>query len=160
MRRNFLICLRIYTECHLHPRWPRRRVFCGMRHISSVIYPRWNRQPALPSLKRLDENELFPSLISTTTLYCDNQAVLKLATDDNYHARTKHIDIRHPFIHQVVASSTIDIVYCPTADMTADILTKALLRWKVAYYVLGLGLRRTSRGVLDSEGVRGTCIRG
>jgi hypothetical protein len=110
-------------------------------------------------LKKLDENELFPSLISTTTLYCDNQAVLKLATDDSYHARIKHIDIRHPFIHQVIASSTIDIVYCPTADMTADILTKAL-RWKVAYYVLDLGLRRTSRGVLDSEGVRDTCIRG
>lgn len=131
-----------------------------MRHISSVVYPRWNRQPALPSLKKLDENELFSSLISTTTLYCDNQAVLKLATDDNYHARIKHINIRHPFIDQVVASSITDIVYCPTDDMTADILTRELLRWKVAYYILGLGLRRTSKGVLDSEGVRGTCIRG
>jgi len=34
--------------------------------------------------------------------------------------------------------------------MTADILTKALLRWKVATHVLGLRLCRASGGVLDS----------
>ena len=37
--------------------------------------------------------ELFPTILSTMTLHCDNQAMLKLATDNNYHARTKHIDI-------------------------------------------------------------------
>jgi hypothetical protein len=104
--------------------------------------------------------ELFPALLSPTTLYCDNQAALKLATDDNYHARTKHIDIRYHFIRQVVASRDIDVTYCPTDDMTADILTKALPRWKVACHVLGLGLRRASGGVLESQGVEGTRTRG
>jgi hypothetical protein len=33
--------------------------------------------------------ELFPSSLSPTTLFCDNQAALKLAIDDNYCARTK-----------------------------------------------------------------------
>ena len=38
--------------------------------------------------------ELFPSSVSeTTTVHCDNQAVLALAKDDNYHACTKHINI-------------------------------------------------------------------
>jgi hypothetical protein len=69
--------------------------------------------------------ELFPSLLSTTTLYCDNQAALGLATDDNYHARTKHIDIRYHFIRQVVASGAIAITYCPTDDMTADMLIQS-----------------------------------
>ena len=86
--------------------------------------------------------KLFPSLKSTTTLYCDNQAALRLATDDNYHARTKHIDIRYHFIRQVVASGALRLVYCPTEDMTADILTKGLPKWKVGYHVLSLGLRR------------------
>ena len=104
--------------------------------------------------------ELFPTLLSPTTLYCDSQAALKLATDDNYHARTKHIDIRYHFIRQVVASRDIDVTYCLTDDMTADILTKALLRWKVACHVLGLGLHRASGGVLESQGVEGTCTRG
>ena len=37
--------------------------------------------------------KLFPLLITRTTLHCNNQAALTLAVNDNYHARTKHIDI-------------------------------------------------------------------
>ena len=96
--------------------------------------------------------ELSPSPLSMTTLYCDNQATLKLATDNNYHARTKHIDICFHFIHQVMASGAVDICYCPTDDMAADILTKALLCWKVLCHALGLGLHCTSRGVLEIGG--------
>jgi hypothetical protein len=94
--------------------------------------------------------EIFPRLIDQTTLFCDNQAALRLATDDNYHARTKHIDIRFHFIRQTVEDGSINLIYCSTDDMTADILTKALPRWKVATHTLGLGLRRASGGVLDS----------
>jgi hypothetical protein len=47
-------------------------------------------------------SEPFPLSTSPTTLYCDNQAAIKLTIDDNYHARTKHIDIRYHFIRQVV----------------------------------------------------------
>jgi len=38
-------------------------------------------------------HKLFPSLIAMMPLYCNNQAAIKLIEDDNYHARTKHIDI-------------------------------------------------------------------
>jgi hypothetical protein len=37
--------------------------------------------------------ELFPNSLSPTTLFCDNQAALKLAINDNYCMWTKHIDI-------------------------------------------------------------------
>jgi len=53
------------------------------------------------------------------TLFYDNQVALKLATDDNYHACMKHIDIRFHFIRQVISSGAINMVYCPTDDMTA-----------------------------------------
>ena len=96
--------------------------------------------------------ELSPSPLSTTTLYYDNQAALKLATDDNYHVRTKHIDIHFHFICQVVASRAIDIRYCPMDDITANILTKALLHWKVLCHALGLGLHHAFRGVLEIGG--------
>jgi len=94
--------------------------------------------------------ELFPSLITWTTLHCDNQAVLTLAVDDNYHACTKHINIRYHFIRQCIMWKVINLVYCPTNDMTADILTKALLQWKVICHSLGLGLHQSSRGVVES----------
>lgn len=40
--------------------------------------------------------------------------------------RTKHIDIRHHFIRQLIQNGTITVVYCKTSDMIADMLTKAL----------------------------------
>jgi reverse transcriptase-like protein/gag-pre-integrase-like protein/integrase-like protein/Pol polyprotein len=40
------------------------------------------------------------SLLSTLSIpiLCDNQSTLKLATEDNYHSRTKHIDTRYHYI--------------------------------------------------------------
>jgi transposase InsO family protein len=86
--------------------------------------------------------ELFSIPPSPTTLFCDNQAAIKLAIDDNYHARTKHIDIRFHFIRQTITDGALTLIYCPTDDMTADILTKSLPKWKVSTHVCTLGLRR------------------
>jgi transposase InsO family protein len=87
-------------------------------------------------------SEIIPPVLAPTTLYCDNQAAIKLITNDNYHARTKHIDIRYHFIRQVISTGSIKMTYCPTEDMTADIFTKALPYWKVKMHCLGLGLHR------------------
>ena len=90
--------------------------------------------------------EISPPIPKTTTLFCDNQAACKIATTDNFHARTKHIDIRYHFIRQTVEDGTFDIVYCPTDDMVADALTKALPRWKVKGFASALGLRAVLEG--------------
>jgi hypothetical protein len=42
--------------------------------------------------------ELFTPDTSMTPLYCNNQAMCKLATTDNYHACTKHINVHCHFI--------------------------------------------------------------
>jgi hypothetical protein len=73
------------------------------------------------------KGELLSPLINPTMIYCDNQAALKLATDDNYRARMKHIDICYHYIRQVISAGEIAITYCPTDDRTADILMKVLL---------------------------------
>ena len=38
--------------------------------------------------------QVFGDVLDPTTLYCDNQSAIALAKDHQYHARTKHIDIR------------------------------------------------------------------
>ena len=56
-------------------------------------------------------SKLSPPIPKTTTLHCDNQAACELATTNNYHAHTKHIDIRYHFICQTVEDGTFNIVY-------------------------------------------------
>ena len=42
--------------------------------------------------------ELYGNLQGPTTLHSDNQSAIALTKDHQYHARTKHIDIRFHFI--------------------------------------------------------------
>src|SRR5216683_4395822 len=71
--------------------------------------------------------------------------------DNNYHMCTKHIDIWFHYICQTVEEGAINLIYCPTDNMTADILTKVLPGWKVVTHALRLGLHCASGGVLESS---------
>lgn len=82
----------------------------------------------------------FP-LDTATTLFSDNQSAIALSKDHQYHARTKHIDVRFHFIRWVVEDGKIRLIYCPTNDMVADTLTKALPSPKVKHFAVELGLR-------------------
>jgi len=73
-------------------------------------------------------------------LHCDNQGAIALTKNPEYHARTKHIDIQYHFIRQHVEAGAIQLTYCPTYKMTADIFTKPLPRPQFQKHVLGLGV--------------------
>jgi hypothetical protein len=59
-------------------------------------------------------------------VYEDNQGCILLAKNPIILSRSKHIDIRHHFIREKVASGLIEIIHKPTKEMTADALTKAI----------------------------------
>ena len=84
--------------------------------------------------------ELFSPFGELTTLFSDNQSAIALSKDHQYHARTKHINIHFHFIRWVVENGNIRLIYCPTADMVANTLTKALLSPKVKHFAVELGL--------------------
>jgi transposase InsO family protein len=85
--------------------------------------------------------EIFEPFTDATTLFSDNQSAIALTRDHQYHARTKHIDVCYHFIRWVVENGMLRLVYCPTADMIADTLTKALPSPKVKHFAASLGLR-------------------
>jgi hypothetical protein len=61
-----------------------------------------------------------------TLLLQDNQSAIAIAKNPEFHARTKHIDIRHHFVRDAVEDKMIHLKFCPTEEMVADALTKPL----------------------------------
>lgn len=85
-------------------------------------------------------NELHLIPTHSIVIYSDNQSSIKLAHNDTYHSRTKHIDIKHHFIRDTVTHQHIEIKFIPTQSMIADVLTKPLAKLKHAKCVQSLGL--------------------
>jgi hypothetical protein len=71
-------------------------------------------------------NELGVPLRQPTVINEDNQSTIAIALDPVHHQRTKHIDTRVHFLRQHIKEKRVELVYCPTEDMIADIFTKAL----------------------------------
>jgi len=71
---------------------------------------------------------------------CDNQGVIALTKNPQYHARTKHIDMQYHFLQQHIESGSIQLTYCPTHEIVADSFTKPLPCPLFETHVLGLGL--------------------
>jgi hypothetical protein len=70
-------------------------------------------------------NEVFQKKIPIL-IHCDNQSAIALTSNDTFHQRTKHIDIRYHFIRQHVRSGDIKIKWIQTEEQQADILTKRI----------------------------------
>ena len=63
-------------------------------------------------------------------IYCDNQSSISLSKNPEFHARSKHIDIRHHFIREMIKEGELKIEYLSKDEMPADLLTKGLPRMK------------------------------
>ena len=57
----------------------------------------------------------------------DNKAAIFLVTHGSSTAgRVRHVHIRNAFVNQFITNGTMKIIFCPTSQMIADILTKPL----------------------------------
>lgn len=78
----------------------------------------------------------------TIKIFCDNNGAIKLAENPVFHARSKHIDIRHHFVREVLNQGAISVAHISTTDMASDFLTKALPASKFKKCLSNLGLSR------------------
>ena len=76
-------------------------------------------------LRRLVE-ELGKPDQEATVIFEDNQGAIATAHNPVFHRRTKHIQIRYHYVREEVAEEIIKAIYCPSSEMTADILTKGI----------------------------------
>jgi hypothetical protein len=63
---------------------------------------------------------------SPTLIHEDNQACIKIAMNPESFSRTKHIDQRYHIVRERINRKEISLIYTPTREQAADMLTKAL----------------------------------
>ena len=57
---------------------------------------------------------------------CDNSSTIKLAKNQVFHGRSKHIDVRFHFLRNLTKDEVIDMKHCGTSEQLADIMTKPM----------------------------------
>ena len=60
------------------------------------------------------------------TIYCDNTSAINISKNPVQHSQTKHIEIRHHFIQELVEDGTPTIEFIHIDDQKADLFTKPL----------------------------------
>ena len=90
-------------------------------------------------LRRLLE-ELGKESKSLTTIMEDYQGAISTALNPDFHRMTKHIHIRYHYVRESIADNIIDVIYCPSSEMTADALTKPLTKEQFEYLRGKMGL--------------------
>ena len=62
--------------------------------------------------------------------------------DPKFHAKTKHIDIKHNFVKDVVARNEVNVKYITTQEIVVDPFTNPIPKEAYFRHVKSLGLRR------------------
>ena len=78
---------------------------------------------------------------SPVTIHEDNQSCIALSKNSMTTGRSKHMDVRYHFCREKVESGDIEVQYCATENMLADVLTKPLVsarHGKLCNAIMGL----------------------
>ncbi len=86
--------------------------------------------------------ELGAEQVGATTLLNDNQGCVKLTRNPVMHSNSKHIDVRHHYVRELQEAGKVNVEYCPTGQMAADVLTKGLARELHERCTRKLGIRK------------------
>ncbi|KAF8689774.1 Reverse transcriptase (RNA-dependent DNA polymerase), partial [Rhizoctonia solani] len=70
--------------------------------------------------------ELYLYADAPTLILSDNLAALTLSVKSQFHGQSKHINIQHHFMHDIIKKQKVTTLYVPSNKNLADAFTKAL----------------------------------
>ena len=76
-------------------------------------------------------------------MFVDNQAAMAMTESYAVNRRNKHIEVRYHYCRRAVEKGVVTLKYCPTEDMVADMMTKALGRVKLQKFRKEAGLDKS-----------------
>ena len=77
---------------------------------------------------------------STTNVYGDNKAAINIAHNHVHHDWVKHVEINRHFIKEKIEKGEVCMLFIPTAQQIADVLTKGMTRYKFEALTSMLGM--------------------
>ena len=83
---------------------------------------------------------LFDLELDATCIYCDNQSFIKLAGNPMFHDKSKQIDIKYQYIHDMVEKGVVKLQYVSIDEQVAYVLTKSLSKVNFEYFRDKLGV--------------------
>lgn len=72
--------------------------------------------------------DLGQQVADPTVIHEDNQACIRVAESDKPTRRMKHVDVRFHFVKNEIDNGTVRLLYVPSEDQIADVMTKGLPR--------------------------------
>jgi hypothetical protein len=88
-------------------------------------------------------NRLFDEIAAVhdkPSLLVDNQSAIRLIHNQEFHKRSKHIEVRYFFVRDAVKRGDLTVKYVPTDQQLADIFTKPLSKDKHCHFRGELGM--------------------
>lgn len=89
------------------------------------------------SMTDQDQNQMLKKPI---TIYGDNKGAIALSKNPEFHANTKHIEMRYHFLRKEVMLGKVEFRFVVSAEQIADGFTKPLAATKFRQFVESLGL--------------------
>ena len=80
-------------------------------------------------------SELGIDTVGPTPIHVDNRAAIELMKDSKFHTCTKHINIKHHYIRDMIKDRDIVVVSCASKENLADIFMKSLPREQHVYLI-------------------------
>ncbi|KAL7102039.1 hypothetical protein ACP275_08G094700 [Erythranthe tilingii] len=91
-------------------------------------------------------SDLQEKQVHVTTIFCGNMSTIAMTKNPIFHARSKHIELRHHFIRDLVDEEEISMKFVNPNDQVADFLTKAVTIEKLEKF-------KKKLKIMNSEGV-------
>ena len=70
---------------------------------------------------------LFGEKLETTIIHCDNQSYMKLSENPVFHDRSKHIDLKHHYIRDMVQRNIVKLKFIAIVFIGKILLNPKLL---------------------------------
>ena len=91
-------------------------------------------------------SELGIDTVGPTPIHIDNRAAIKLMKDSKFHTHTKHIDIKHHYVRNMIKDQDIVVVSCASKENLADVFTKSLPQEQHTYLIKQFRMASELRG--------------